>query len=143
MSTHEFTFVVDHRVSDQEIEALFDRAEDVTPEREQARTLLGFDRESTSLAHALVSALQDVEAAGLSVGSVRSEDLCPLKEIAARTGRTYESVRLLAPASRGAPGPGSRNLPRSSTVLGLSDRSLRSSWCCQATRCQCQQSGFR
>ena len=108
MSTHEFTFVVDHRVSEQEIEALFGRAEDVTPEREQARTLLGFDREATSLAHALVSALQDVEAAGLSVGSVRSEDLCTLKEIAARTGRTYESVRMLAAGKRGPggfPGP--------------------------------------
>ena len=108
MSTHEFTFVVDHRVSEQEIEALFDRAEDVTPEREQARTLLGFDREATSLAHALVSALRDVEAAGLSVGSVCSEDLVTLKEIAARTGRTYESVRLLAAGKRGPggfPGP--------------------------------------
>jgi hypothetical protein len=108
MNTYEFTFVVDHRVSEQEIEALFDRAEDVTPEREQARTLLGFDREAPSLVHALVSALRDVEAAGLSVGSVCSEDLVTLTEIAARTGRTYESVRLLAAGKRGPggfPGP--------------------------------------
>jgi len=44
-----------------------------------------------------------VEAAGLIVGSVRSEDLVTLKEIAARTRRSYESVRpwfaLHAPAS--------------------------------------------
>jgi hypothetical protein len=49
-----------------------------------------------------------VEAAGLTVGSVRSEDLVTLREIAARTGRSYESVRLLAAGKRGPggfPGP--------------------------------------
>jgi len=91
-----------------EVDALVDRADDVTPEHEQGRTLLGFDREATSLTEALVSALRDVEAAGLVVGSVRSEDLVTLKEIASRTGRTYESVRLLAAGKRGPggfPGP--------------------------------------
>ncbi len=102
MSTHEFAFVVDHRLTDDEIERLFDRVDDVTPEREPARTLLGFDREGETLPAALVSALHDVEAAGLVVGSVHSEDLV------ARTGRSYESVRLLASARRGPggfPGP--------------------------------------
>lgn len=108
MSTYEFTLVVDHRLSEDEVDGLFDGADDVTPEREQGRTLLGFDREATSLAEALVSALRDVEAAGLTVGSVRSEDLVTLKEIAARTGRSYEGVRLLAAGKRGPggfPGP--------------------------------------
>jgi hypothetical protein len=108
MSTHEFTFVVDHRLSDEETEALFDRVDDVTPEREQDRTLLGFDRAGESLAAALVSALRDVESVGLMIGSVSSEDLVPLKEIGARTGRSYESVRLLAAGRRGPggfPGP--------------------------------------
>lgn len=108
MNAHEFTFVVDHRLSDDEIDVLFDRLDDVTPEREQVRTLLGFDRADESLAAALVSALHDVEAAGLVVGSVLSEDLVTLKEIAVRTRRTYESVRLLAAGKRGPggfPGP--------------------------------------
>lgn len=107
-TAHEFTFVVDHRLSDDELDRLFDSIDDVTPEREHARTLLGFDRVAESLAAALVSALRDVEAEGLSVGSVRSEDLVTLKEIAARTGRTYESVRLLSLGRRGPggfPGP--------------------------------------
>ncbi len=67
-----------------------------------------FDRANASLAEALVSALRDVEAAGLTVGSVRSEDLVTLREIAARTGRSYEGVRLLAAGKRGPggfPGP--------------------------------------
>jgi len=105
MSTHEFTLVVDHRLTDEEIDVLFDSGlDDVTPEREHDRTLLGFDRDGESLATALVSALRDVEAAGLLVGSVRSEDLVTLKEIAARTGRSYESVRLLASGRRGPGG---------------------------------------
>ncbi len=62
MRTYEFTFVVDHPLTDEEIDALFERADDVTPEQEQHRMLLGFDREAESLAAALVSALGDVEA---------------------------------------------------------------------------------
>jgi len=99
---------VDHRLSEDEVDGLFDRADDVTPEREQARTLLGFDRQATSLAEALVSALRDVESAWLIVGSVRSEDLVTLKEIGARTRGSDESVRLLAAEKRGPggfPGP--------------------------------------
>lgn len=104
MRTYEFTFVVDHPLTDEEIDALFDRADDVTPEQDQHRMLLGFDREAESLAAALVSALGDVEAAGLTVGSVRSEDLVTLREIAARTGRSYEGVRMLALGRRGPGG---------------------------------------
>lgn len=104
MDAYEFTFVVDHRLSEDEVDGLLDRLDDVTPEREQCRTLLGFDRRSTSLAEALVSALRDVESAGLTVGSVRSEDLVTVREIAARTGRSYESVRLLAAGKRGPGG---------------------------------------
>lgn len=104
MSTYEFTFVVDHRITDDEVDALFDQADDVTPERERARTLLGFDRSAESLPQGLVSALHDVEAAGLVVSSVRSEDLVAPRQIAARTGRSYESVRLLANGQRGPGG---------------------------------------
>lgn len=108
MDTHAFTFIVDRRLSDDDIETLFDEVADVTPEREATRTLLGFDRAAPTLAAALVSALRDVEAAGLEVGSVLSEDLVTLKEIATRTGRSYEGVRLLAAGKRGPgafPGP--------------------------------------
>lgn len=108
MTTHEFTFVLDHRLSEDELDTVLQRTDDVTVEREHDRTLLGFDRGAETLAQALVSALQDVEAAGLRVGSVRSEDLVTPREIAARTNRSYESVRLLAAGQRGPggfPGP--------------------------------------
>ena len=108
MSTSEFTFVVDHVLSESEMTALLSGVHFVTVERERGRTLLAFDREAVPLAEALVAALRDVERAGLVVGSVRNHDLVTLREIAARTGRTYESARLLASGERGGggfPGP--------------------------------------
>lgn len=105
MTTHEFTFVLDRRADDEEIDALFDAGcDDATPEREDGRTFLHFDRDADTLAEALVSALQDVERAGMRGVSVRSDDLVSLREIAGRTGRTYESVRLLAGGLRGPGG---------------------------------------
>jgi hypothetical protein len=111
MTSHEFTFVIDHPVSDDDLDALFDAGcDDATPEQNDSRALLHFDREAPSLAEALVSALADVERAGLQVGAVRSDDLVSCREIASRTGRTYESVRLLANGQRG---PGGFPLPLS------------------------------
>ena len=108
MSTSEFTFVVDDVRNHDAVTALLRGVHDVTVERGRGRTLLRFDREAASFADALVSALRDVERAGLVVGSVRHDDLVTLREIAARTGRTYESARLLASGERGRggfPGP--------------------------------------
>lgn len=106
MSSHGFAFVLDHPASDEEIDALYDAGcDDATPEREDGgRTFLHFDREAETLAEALVSALQDVEKTTLRVVSVRSDDLVSPREIADRTGRSYESVRLLANGQRGPGG---------------------------------------
>jgi hypothetical protein len=112
MSRCQFTFVVDNTLSEGEVNALLGGVTDVTVERERGCTLLAFDREAASLAEALVCALRDAEGAGVVVGSVRSHDLVTLREIAARTGRTYESARLLACGERGRggfPGPMSSN----------------------------------
>jgi hypothetical protein len=112
MSEDRFAFVVDHVLSEGEGNALRGGVDGVMVERERARTMLVFDREAASLAEALVCALRDVERAGLVVGSVRSHDLVTLREIAARTGRTYEGARLPACGARGRggfPGPMSSN----------------------------------
>jgi len=108
MGTSGFTFIVDHVLSEGELAALLGGVDGVVVERERGRTLLVFDREAPELAEALVRALRDVERAGLVVGSVRNDDLVTLRQIAARTGRTYESARLLASGERGRggfPGP--------------------------------------
>lgn len=105
MEDYEFTLVIDQRLTDDEIDALFDAgADDQTPERSQARTLLHFDRATDTLPHALVSALVDVERAGLTVSAIRTDDLVTPREIAARTRRSYEGVRLLAAGKRGPGG---------------------------------------
>lgn len=107
MGTHEFTFALDRAPSDDELDALFDAGgDDATPESDETANTgsVHFNRQAGSLAEAMVSALRTVEAAGLHVVAVRSEDLVTLKEIAVRTGRTYESVRLLASGARGPGG---------------------------------------
>lgn len=104
MSGHEFTLVIDRSINDEEVDALFDAGcDDVVPVIGATSTLLHFVREGATLARALVAAVRDVEAAGLAVAGVASDDVVDLKEIAARTGRSHESVRLL---SRGKRGPG-------------------------------------
>lgn len=101
---HEFGFILDRLATDEELDALFEAGcDDATPETRSGTTVLAFARATEHLSVALVSALRNVESAGLQVTAVESEDLVSLKEIADRTGRGYESVRLLA---RGGRGPG-------------------------------------
>jgi hypothetical protein len=107
MDRFEFTFVLDHALSDDEADALYEAGgDDSTPEiNERANnTLLHFDREASSLGEALVSALHTVEAAGLRAVAVQADDLVTLKDVAARTDRTYEGVRLLSTGQRGPGG---------------------------------------
>lgn len=128
MDTYDFTFVLDHALSDGEVDALWDAGgNDATPElNERTNTgVIHFDREAASLAEALVSALRTVEAAGLRAVAVRSDDLVTLKEIAARTGRTYEGVRLLAAGKRG---PGGFPVPLSSDGYAFYSWSQVSAW---------------
>ena len=128
MTTHSFTLVLDRAPTDDEPDALFEAgADDSTPEwNEGADTgRLHFDRDAPTLAKALVSALRNVESAGLRVVAVQSDDLVTLKEIAVRTGRTYESVRLLA---TGARGPGGFPPPLSSGGYALYSWAQVGSW---------------
>lgn len=62
-----------------------------------------FDREATSFAEAISSAIADVESVGgLRVRRVEPDDLVTAAEIAERLGRSRESVRLLIAGERGA-----------------------------------------
>lgn len=60
-----------------------------------------FDREADSFVDALASAIADVRRAGAQVLHVEPDDLVTLAEIAQRTGRSRESVRLLVTGKRG------------------------------------------
>lgn len=105
MSSHEFTLILDHAPSGEELDALFEAGcDDSTPETVAGNGRLHFDRAADTLLQALTSAIRDVESTGLTVRAVASDDLVSLKDIAARTARTYESARLLASGKRGPGG---------------------------------------
>jgi hypothetical protein len=65
--------------------------------------LLEFDRRSTSLPRALASALEELLHAlpGASILRVEEDDLATMADIAKRSGRTPESIRLLVVGKRG------------------------------------------
>jgi len=64
---------------------------------------LDFDREAKSLQEAILSAINNVEGTGISARVIRVEpdELVTASEIADRTGRSRESIRLLAAGKRG------------------------------------------
>lgn len=68
--------------------------------REQT-AYLDFEREGESFEAAILSAILQVESAGLPVSSVEPGDLVTAAEIARRLGRSKESVRLLISGARG------------------------------------------
>ncbi|MGW1676992.1 hypothetical protein [Saccharopolyspora sp. NPDC002376] len=105
MNSHEFTLILDRTPNDEEYDALFEAGcDDAVVEIRNGATLLDFTRESPTLAHALVTAIQDAERAGFRVEGVQTDDLVSLRTIADRLDRSYESVRLLAAARRGPGG---------------------------------------
>lgn len=78
---------------------------------------LDFDREASSYLAAVLSAVDDVETAvpGVRVVRVLPDEYVTLAEIAQRTGRTRESVRLLSIGERGPggfPPPAARGAER-------------------------------
>lgn len=84
---------------------------------------LDFDREAPDLQSALLSAIRDVESAGVGakVAFVEPGDLVTAAEIARRVGKSRESVRLWIEGERGA---GNFPLPRA----GVSGKTLLWSW---------------
>src|SRR6266496_399390 len=60
--------------------------------------------DTASLPAAIIAAVRQIERLGIAVTGVQSTDLVSLRDIAARTGRSYESVRKLAHGQRGPGG---------------------------------------
>ena len=84
---------------------------------------LDFDRKAESVGEAVTSAVADVESVeGLSVARIAGAGLVSMADIAARTGRTRESVRLLVSGERGSGGfPPPATDPRSRYRLWRAD----------------------
>ena len=108
MPVHHFTLIVDgpDLQDDAFIHRLFEAGcDDAMAGRIDGVQYVDFDREAASLGEALLSAVTDVEHVdGVSVVRVADAGLVSMADIASRTGRTRESVRLLITGARGPGG---------------------------------------
>lgn len=105
MSLHEFTVHIAPVPDDAGLDRLYEAGlDDALPEVEARRCSLHVSREAETLAHAIVTVVEQVETAGFHATGVVSEDLVTLSQIGERVGRTRESVRLLAVGRRGPGG---------------------------------------
>lgn len=106
MTVHRFMLIVEGPDLQDEghVGALFEAGcDDATVGRVGATQYLDFDREAETLADAVFEATEAIEAVvpGARVVHLEPDDLVTMSDIAERTGRTRESVRLLINAERG------------------------------------------
>jgi hypothetical protein len=106
VSRYEFTLILEGPdiLTDDGMDALFDAGcDDATFGAVDGQQYADFTREGDSLAAAVGSAIRQIEDAipGLMVRRVEPDDLVTASEIARRTARSRESVRLLIAGERG------------------------------------------
>lgn len=103
MAVQSFTLRLNRLPSDDEMEAIFEAGlDDSVPEG----NLLHVDRDAPTMVEAAWSAARQVATVSDDLHAVRVvwDDLVTLREIAQRSGRTYESARLLVEGTRGPGG---------------------------------------
>lgn len=106
MAVYTFTLIVDgpDLQSESNSEALFEAGcDDALVGRAGTLQYVDFDREAAALSDAVFTATEAIEGAvpGAIVIHLEPDDLVSMTEIAERTGRTRESVRLLITGERG------------------------------------------
>ena len=108
MPVHHFTLIVEGSdlQSDANINALFAAGcDDATVGRIDGIQYVDFNREAPSLAEAVISAVRAIEQVkDAQVTRIADAGLVSMVDIAKRTGRTRESVRLLVTGARGPGG---------------------------------------
>jgi hypothetical protein len=105
MATYEFTLRLDREVTADEADTLYGVFHDGSIVTGPGETEIEFTREAPTLAVAIVSAIRDVESVGnLRVTGAGQENLVSMLDIARRTRRSREAVRLWAAGQRGPGG---------------------------------------
>jgi hypothetical protein len=103
MSEFTFRLVVTDRIDELGANRLFDAGvDDGYPESGPSGHSIGFDRESTSLEDAVLSAINEVEDAGFEVLRVEPDELVSAADIAERTSRSRQSISSLINGDRGS-----------------------------------------
>jgi hypothetical protein len=108
---HNFTFVLgpQEQLTEDLIERVLEVCDDALVGGRDQQGTVEFDREAPRFADAVISALKDLEQIpGIRVVRVEPDEFVSLSAIAARLGRSVESIRLLAAGERG---PGGFPLP--------------------------------
>ncbi len=109
MAEHTFTLLVENAdlLAEENLDALFEiGCDDATFGERGSVCYADFDREAPSFAEAVISGIQEIESAVAEARVVRvePEEFVSLSSIAKRTGRSRESIRLLAEGRRGPGG---------------------------------------
>ena len=106
MTSYEFALRLNREVSDDELDALYDvGCGDAGIETGPLGAVADFNREAPSLAHAITSAVRDIEKVpGLRAVGVQCDNMVNLAGIARRAGVTREAVRLWSTGQRGPGG---------------------------------------
>jgi hypothetical protein len=103
--TYEFTLRIDREVTEDEADALYGVFSDGSIMTGEDETLIEFTRDAPGWAEAITSAIRDVESVpGLRVTGAGQEDLVSMPDIARRSKRSREAVRLWAAGQRGPGG---------------------------------------
>ncbi len=96
-TTHEFSLILSGEMTDGIADALYGAGcDDALVSVQCGVPYVDFDRDSDSFEEAVLTAIRDVERVGLQVLRVEPDDLVSASEIARRTERTRESIRLLS-----------------------------------------------
>lgn len=108
MAKFQFTLIAEgpDLGADEFSDALFEAGcDDALVGRSEGFQYLDFDRQALSLEEAVFSAVSDVETVeGVTIVRLAGAGLVSMADIAVRTGRTRESVRLLVAGKRGPGG---------------------------------------
>lgn len=108
MDTYDFTLIVEGTdfIDDDTVDAAYEAGcDDALLGVSNGVPCADFSREAPSLEEAALSAIADIESVdGIEVVRIADAGLLSIAEIAARTGRTRESVRLLVEGKRGPGG---------------------------------------
>jgi hypothetical protein len=122
---YEFTLVLNREPSDTELEAMAAAGLDPIGAEGPRPALAHLSIEAAGLPAAIITAVRAIERLDIAVTGVQSSDLVSLKDIAARTARSYESVRKLALGQRG---PGGFPAPLSTGQWALYSWAEVSAW---------------
>jgi hypothetical protein len=120
MTTHEFTVIasgLDPEAPDYEDRFFEAGCDDATLSYQRGLIIAEFAREAPTMASAIVSAIDNVRAAGASVDRVEPDYLVSLSDIADRSGLSRQAISLYARGERGADFP-------TPAVKVMSDRPL-------------------